>query len=49
MLECGLTPGKVMVALKENPLLLYMFKENRKPSYNHDQKYIDQRILQYKE
>lgn len=48
MLECGLTPGQVMIALKENPLMLYIFKENRKPSYNHDQKYIDQTIFKYK-
>lgn len=47
MLQCGLTPDKIPNILKQEPVLLYFYKEIRTLSYNHDQKYIDQTIKKY--
>lgn len=47
MLQCGLTPDKIPGILKQEPVLLYAYKEIRTWAYNHDQEYIDKTIQKY--
>lgn len=47
MLECGLSPEKVLYLLECEPQLLFEYKEDRKLKYHHDQKYIDFVIHKY--
>ena len=41
MLECRLTPEKVLQLLEREPDILYEYKEGRKLKYHHKQDYID--------
>lgn len=47
MLQCGLTPDKIPNILRQEPVLLYAYKEIRTWAYNHDQEYIDKTIQKY--
>ena len=48
MLECGLTPEKILALIEKDPDFLYSYKIERKRSYCHDQEYIDKVIQRYK-
>lgn len=45
--ECGLTPEKVLELIEQDSYILYMYKEGRRPKYNHDQERIDFVIQRY--
>ena len=47
MMECGLTPEKILYLLDCEPDFLFEYKEERKLKYHHDQVYIDSVILKY--
>jgi hypothetical protein len=47
MRECGLTPDQILNLLKHEPLILYVYKEGCKVSYNHDQQFIDMVIRKF--
>lgn len=46
--ECGLTPEKILTIIEKEPNILYMYKIDRRLSYCHDQKYIDEIIRRYR-
>ena len=48
MKTCGLTAEGILKAVQNDPLVLYLYKEDRRLSYNHDQAYIDKIIRKYK-
>ena len=48
MKTCGLTAEGILKAVQNDPLVLYLYKEDRRVSYNHDQSYIDSIIQKYK-
>lgn len=48
MLECGLTPAKILVLLENEPHFLFEYKEGRKLKYHHNQEYIDCVISKYR-
>lgn len=48
MKESGLAPEKILTVVEQDPDILYLYKEGRKRSYNHDQDYIDSIIQRYK-
>ena len=48
MQECGLTPEKILELIEKEPNLLYMYKIDRRLSYDHNQEYIDRIIQRYK-
>lgn len=47
MKECGLTPEKIMNLIEQDSYILYLFKEGRRPRYNHNQEGIDLIIQKY--
>ena len=48
MQECGLTPEKILELIEKEPDFLYMYKIDRRLSYDHNQEYIDMIIQRYK-
>lgn len=48
MQECGLTPEKILELIEKEPNFLYMYKIDRRLSYDHNQEYIDRIIQRYK-
>ena len=47
LLERGLTPGQVRDLLQREPLVLYAYKQGRRLSYNHNQRFIDSVVQAY--
>ena len=48
MLECGLSPAKILELIEKEPNFLYMYRIDRRLSYDHNQEYIDMIIQRYK-
>ncbi|MBQ3194756.1 MAG: hypothetical protein IJB59_14440 [Oscillospiraceae bacterium] len=48
MLECGLSPEKILELIEKEPNFLYMYRIDRRLSYDHNQEYIDMIIQRYK-
>lgn len=48
MLECGLSPEKILELIEKEPNFLYMYRIDRRLSYDHNQEYIDRIIRKYR-